>query len=133
MPQRLQVTDTFAPFLAIASAHLQDVRADCIPRGSNVTINGEADLAMVLTGAVHLTWQNGFATDLTGPALVLSADVRGVDTRATREVRLISMTHASCAVLLARHRPFRDLFFEALSRRIHGLLPLRDRPRRILH
>ncbi|MEL6888078.1 MAG: hypothetical protein AAFO86_05140 [Pseudomonadota bacterium] len=109
------------------------MRTDIVERGDSVTIDRHADLVMVLTGGVHVVWRDGFATDLTGPALVLSADVHAAETVVTRRLRLISMTHASCAVLLARHRAFRDLFFEALSRRIQGLLPLRDRPRRILH
>ena len=131
MSQPCQGTEMLAPFLGVAS--VPDVRTDIVQRGASVTIDRHADLAIVLTGGVHVVWQDGFATDLTGPALVLSADVHGAETVVTRQLRLICMTHASCAVLLARHRTFRDLFFEALSRRIHGLLPLRDRPRRILH
>ncbi|WP_299210323.1 hypothetical protein [uncultured Tateyamaria sp.] len=122
------ITDELAYLVGSGFEPYGDVLMDAVECGRRMTLEDHADLAIVLTGDLRAAWRCGFVVELSGPTVILQADVRNTCAYATRDLRMLSMTYDVCASVLKRHRAFRSLFFDALTARIQALAAVKTGP-----
>lgn len=119
------ITDELAYLVGCGLEPYGGVFMDAVECGQRLTLDNDADLAIVLTGDLRAAWRCGFAIELSGPTVILPADMHETYTYATRDLRMLSMTYDVCASVLTRHRAFRGLFFDALTARTQSLAALK--------
>ncbi|WP_299747614.1 hypothetical protein [uncultured Tateyamaria sp.] len=122
------ITDELAYLVGCGLEPYGGVFMDAVECGQRLTLDDDADLAIVLTGDLRAAWRCGFSVELSGPTVILQSDVRKTYAYATRDLRMLSMTNDMCTSVLTRHRAFRGLFFDALTARIQALAAVQARP-----